>query len=53
VVPKPGEKITEEELDAYCRKNLAAYKVPIIYEFTENLPKSFIGKILRRELKGK
>jgi len=51
VVPKQGETITEEELDAYCRKNLAAYKVPRIYEFTENLPKSAIGKILRRELK--
>jgi long-chain acyl-CoA synthetase len=51
VVPKPGEKITEEELDAHCRKSLAAYKVPRIYEFTENLPKSVVGKILRRKLK--
>jgi long-chain acyl-CoA synthetase len=50
VVLKPGETITEEELDAYCRKSLAAYKVPRIYEFTESLPKSAVGKILRREL---
>lgn len=50
VVLKPGETITEEELDAYCRKSLAAYKIPKIYEFTESLPKSAVGKILRREL---
>jgi long-chain acyl-CoA synthetase len=51
VVLKPGEKITEEELDAYCRKNLAAYKVPKLYEFREDLPKSAIGKILKKELR--
>ncbi len=51
VVLKPGETITEEELDTYCRKSLAAYKVPKIYEFTESLPKSAVGKILRRELR--
>jgi len=50
VVPKPGEAITEDELDAYCRKSLAAYKVPKVYEFTDTLPKSAVGKILRREL---
>jgi long-chain acyl-CoA synthetase len=51
VVPKPGETITEEELDAYCRANLAAYKVPKAYEFMESLPKSSVGKVLRRELR--
>ena len=51
VVPKQGETITEEELDAYCRENLAPYKVPKLYEFREDLPKSAIGKILKRELK--
>jgi long-chain acyl-CoA synthetase len=50
VVPKPGETVTEDELDAYCRKSLAAYKVPKVYEFTDSLPKSTVGKILRREL---
>jgi len=51
VVVKPGETLTEEELDRYCRENLAAYKVPKIYEFIESLPKSPVGKILRRELR--
>jgi long-chain acyl-CoA synthetase len=51
VVPKPGEIITEEELDTHCRMSLAAYKVPKIYKFTDSLPKSAVGKILRRKLK--
>ncbi len=51
VVAKPGETLTEEELDAYCRQNLAAYKVPKAYEFLESLPKSTVGKVLRRELR--
>ncbi|MBN1883646.1 MAG: long-chain fatty acid--CoA ligase [Deltaproteobacteria bacterium] len=51
VVLKQGETITEEELDAYCRENLAPYKVPKLYEFREDLPKSAIGKILKKELK--
>jgi len=51
VVTKPGEAVTEEELDAYCRQSLAAYKVPKIYKFVESLPKSAVGKIMRRELR--
>lgn len=51
VVPKPGEELTEQELDTHCRERLAAYKVPRIYEFSESLPKSAVGKILRRELR--
>jgi len=51
VVPNQGETLTEEELDAYCRENLAPYKVPKLYEFREDLPKSAIGKILKKELK--
>ena len=51
VVPKPGETVTEEELDRYCRERLAAYKVPKRYEFTDSLPKSSVGKVLRRELR--
>jgi long-chain acyl-CoA synthetase len=51
VVAKPGVTLTEEELDAYCRENLAAYKVPKAYEFMESLPKSSVGKVLRRELR--
>lgn len=51
VVVKPGEALTEEELNTYCRENLAAYKVPKIYEFIDALPKSSVGKVLRRELR--
>jgi long-chain acyl-CoA synthetase len=51
IVPKPGEILTEEEVIAYCKKNLAAYKVPKIIEFAVELPKTAVGKILRRQLK--
>ncbi|MBU2551518.1 MAG: long-chain fatty acid--CoA ligase [Proteobacteria bacterium] len=51
VVPKPGQKPTKDELDAFCRERLTAYKVPKIYEFMDELPKSAVGKILRRELR--
>ena len=51
IVPKPGEALTEEEVIAYCKKNLAAYKVPKIIEFVGELPKTAVGKIIRRKLK--
>lgn len=51
VVLKDGETATEEELIAFCRKNLAAYRAPRVIEFRESLPKSMIGKVLRRELR--
>lgn len=50
IVQKPGMSVTSEELDQHCRANLASFKVPRIYEFREELPKSAIGKILRRVL---
>jgi long-chain acyl-CoA synthetase len=51
VVVKPGETLSEDEIIRYCRDRLAAYKVPRKVEFMEGLPKSAIGKILRREIK--
>ena len=51
IVPKKDETLTEKEVIAYCKKNLAAYKVPKQIEFMEELPKSAVGKILRRKLK--
>lgn len=51
VVRKPGTNVTEADLDAHCRARLAPYKVPRSYEFRESLPKSMVGKVLRRELK--
>lgn len=50
VVLKPGESVTEEELNQFMRQNLASYKVPRIYEFRNELPKTAVGKILRRVL---
>lgn len=51
VVLKPGESMTEEEVIAYCRERLAAYKTPKFVAFIDALPKSAVGKILRRELR--
>ncbi len=47
---KEGAEVSDDELNRYCRKNLASYKVPRIYEFREELPKTAVGKILRRQL---
>jgi len=46
-----NNKLTEEEVYNFCRKNLTAYKVPKIIEFRDALPKTNVGKILRRELR--
>ena len=51
VVPRPGETLTTAELTAHCRARLANYKVPKFFEFREELPKSLIGKVLRRILR--
>lgn len=51
IVRKAGSIATESELDAHCRSRLAPYKVPRIYEFREELPKTMVGKVLRRELR--
>lgn len=50
VVLKKGLHVTEEELNQFARKSLASYKVPRSYEFRDELPKTTIGKILRRVL---
>lgn len=50
IVLKEGRQVSEKELDQYCRKHLAAYKVPRQYEFRTELPKTAVGKILRRAL---
>jgi len=50
IVLKPGETATEEEMIAFCRENMARYKVPKFIEFRESLPKTMVGKILRRVL---
>lgn len=50
IVLKEGSKITADELNQFARKYLAAYKAPRLYEFREELPKTAVGKILRRAL---
>jgi acyl-coenzyme A synthetase/AMP-(fatty) acid ligase len=51
VVTKPGVTLTEEEVISFCKGELAAYKVPTKVEFIDELPKSAIGKIMRRTLR--
>lgn len=51
VVPHPGETVSEEELAKWCSDEMAAYKVPKQWEFREELPKSAMMKLLRRELR--
>ena len=51
IVLKAGERATAEQIVAYCRSNLAAYKVPRAIEFRDSLPKSGILKILRMTLR--
>jgi len=50
VVLKAGETATEEEIIQFCRENMAPYKVPRYVEFRDDLPKTMVGKVLRRVL---
>jgi long-chain acyl-CoA synthetase len=50
VVRKSGEEVTEEEILAFCKERLAPYKAPKAVEFRDELPKSTVGKLLRRVL---
>jgi long-chain acyl-CoA synthetase len=51
IVPQDGAGLTAADIEAHCRRLLAVYKVPKIIEFRSELPKSAVGKVLRRELK--
>jgi long-chain acyl-CoA synthetase len=50
IVLKEGQSATEEEILEFCRENMAPYKVPKFIEFRDDLPKTLVGKILRRAL---
>jgi long-chain acyl-CoA synthetase len=50
VVLKPGETLDEAEIIQHCQPQLAAFKVPTQVEFRSELPKTLVGKVLRREL---
>ena len=52
VVVKKDEQLTEEAVRAHCRENLTGYKQPKVIEFRADLPKTPVGKILRRALRG-
>jgi long-chain acyl-CoA synthetase len=51
-VVKSDPTLSEDDLNRYCRENFTAYKRPKYIEFRDDLPKSNVGKILRRELRG-
>ena len=51
VVLKKGAHTTSDEIIAFCRERIAAYKVPSVVEFLNELPKSATGKILKRVLR--
>jgi long-chain acyl-CoA synthetase len=52
VVVRKDPALTEADLVAYCRLHLTGYKTPRQIEFRDTLPKTNVGKVLRRELRG-
>ena len=52
VVVRRDESVTEEDIRAYCEQNLTGYKRPRLIEFRSELPKTAVGKVLRRQLRG-
>jgi long-chain acyl-CoA synthetase len=50
IVPRDAS-LTREQVIAHCKQNLTGYKVPKIVEFWKELPKTNVGKVLRREVK--
>ena len=51
IVLQPGQEVSRDEIRAYCRERLTGYKVPRHVEFRDGLPKTMVGKVLRRVLK--
>jgi long-chain acyl-CoA synthetase len=51
VVLRAGHTVTESDLRTFCREKLAPYKVPSRVEFRKELPKTMVGKVLRRALR--
>jgi long-chain acyl-CoA synthetase len=53
IILQPGKTATEDEIRKFCKEKMAAYKVPTSVEFVNDLPKTMVGKVLRRELREK
>ena len=51
MVPAPGTSPSAESLKAYCKENLAGYKVPQLYELVDSLPRNPSGKLLKPQLR--
>lgn len=51
IVLKEGKEVSKEGIERFCRERLASYKIPRLVEFREELPKSIVGKVLRRVLR--
>ena len=51
VVLKEGQTATEDDIRGFCKERIASYKVPSVVEFTAELPKTMVGKVLRRALR--
>jgi long-chain acyl-CoA synthetase len=51
IVPRRGEKTVEGEIILFCKERLASFKVPKVVEFRDSLPKSTVGKVLKRALR--
>ncbi|MEA3458844.1 MAG: hypothetical protein U9R21_09230, partial [Candidatus Thermoplasmatota archaeon] len=52
VKKEDGQTLTIDDVRTYCKKFLAPYKVPRLIEYQNELPRSSVGKVLRRELRG-
>ena len=51
IVPQPGEKLTPEDVQEFCKQRLASYKTPREVKFREDLPKTLTGKVIKKALK--
>jgi long-chain acyl-CoA synthetase len=51
IVREPGSKLTETELRNWCKQHIANFKIPHKVTFVDKLPRSGVGKLLRRELR--
>ena len=50
-MPQPGETLTSEEVQGFCKERLASYKTPREVKFREDLPKTPTGKVVKKALK--